>query len=271
MPSRHPEHQRDAIDPPISRPIYGSLIYSFLIKATTIKAATNNYHRRPSSTSNLPPVLPQISIFSKIVLSLHAVSNSTLSNYDDASFLSDTSSIQSVIGSLIREKMSDMSYKLSSPSTSNSGYTERELVGAKMSSLANAHDLSNMSYKLSSPSTSNSRYTERDLVGAEMSCLANAHDLSDLSSKLSFPSTSNGRYTERGLVGAEMSCLANAHDLINLSSKLSFLSTSNGRYTERDLVGAKMSSRNPLHKYSTSTSHSVHRSLASACPQSIRM
>jgi hypothetical protein len=104
-----------------------------------------------------------------------------------------------------------------------------------------------------------------------MSCLANAHDLSDLSSKLSFPSTSNGRYTERGLVGAEMSCLANAHDLINLSSKLSFLSTSNGRYTERDLVGAKMSSRNPLHKYSTSTGHSVHRSLASACPQSIRM
>jgi hypothetical protein len=186
--------------------------------------------------------------------------------YDNASSLSDTSSIQSVKGSLIREKMSDLSSKLSFRSTSNSGYTERELVGAKMSSLANAHDLSNMSYKPSFPSSSNSGYTERDLVGAKMSCLANAHDLSNLSSKLSFPSTSNGGdYTEGDLVGAEMSCLAKAYDLSNMSYQLSFLSTSNiGRYAERDLVGAKMSCRNPLHKYSTSTSYPVHRSLANA-------
>ncbi|KAG6740963.1 hypothetical protein POTOM_056435 [Populus tomentosa] len=110
-----------------------------------------------------------------------------------------------------------MSYKLSSPSTSNGGYTESDVVGAKMSCLANAHDLSNMSYKLSSSSTSNGRYAERDLVGAEMSCLANAHDLS---SKLSSPSTSNGRCTKSDVVGAKMSCLANAHDLSNMSSKL---------------------------------------------------
>ncbi|KAL3566967.1 hypothetical protein D5086_032382 [Populus alba] len=44
--------------------------------------------------------------------------------------------------------MSDMSSKLSSPSTSNGGYTESDVVGAKMGCLANAHDLSNMSYLL---------------------------------------------------------------------------------------------------------------------------
>ena len=76
-------------------------------------------------------------------------------------------------------------------------------------------------------------------------------------------STSNCRYTERDLVGAEMSCLAKAqYDLSNMSYQLFFLSTSNiGRY-------AKMSCRNPLHKYSTSTSYPVHRSNAHNPPAS---
>jgi len=266
VPSRNPEHQiRDTIVPPLefASYIYGCLIYSF-------------WRPPPSKQQRiiitaLHPHLIYLQSSRKSVSFKNrtesAVSNSTMSNYiyDDASVLSDTSSIQSVKGSLAREKMSDMSYKLSSPSTFSSGYTEKELVGAKMSSLANAHDWSNMSYQLSFRSTSNGRYAERDdLVGAKMSCSANAHDLSNLSSKLSFRSTSNGRYTESDLVGAEMSCLAKAqYDLSNMSYQLSFLSTSNiGRYAERDLVGAKMSCRDPLHKYSTSTSYPVHRSNA---------
>jgi hypothetical protein len=117
-----------------SHPIYGCLIYSFL--------------RPPPSKQQriiitaLHPHLIYLQSSRKSVSFKNrtesAVSNSTMSSYiyDDASSLSDTSSIQSVKDSLIREKMSDMiSSNLSFRSTSNSGYTERELVGAEMSCL----------------------------------------------------------------------------------------------------------------------------------------